>query len=61
MGAAVASVLGYSAVTCVLAACTRRLTGIALATLFLPSRRDLHQIRDRVQIQLSGLAARQAG
>lgn len=58
VGAAVASVLGYGAVTCVLAVSVRRLTGCALTTVFLPSPRDLQQIRARVQLQFGGVAAK---
>jgi len=61
MGAAVASVLGYSAVMCTLAAFTRRLTGCSLTTLFWPSQGDIQQIRERVRLQLTGAVAKQAG
>jgi Na+-driven multidrug efflux pump len=61
MGAAVASVLGYSAVACALAVFTRRLTGCSLTTLFWPSRRDFRQILERIQLQFSGTVAKQAG
>jgi O-antigen/teichoic acid export membrane protein len=50
MGAALASLLGYSAVTATLALCIRRLTGCSLSTLFWPSQRDLRRIRDRVHL-----------
>jgi O-antigen/teichoic acid export membrane protein len=50
MGAAVASLLGYGAVTCTLALCIRRLTGCSLSTLFWPNQRDIRRIRDRVHL-----------
>jgi Na+-driven multidrug efflux pump len=61
MGAAVASVLGYSAVMVTLAVFVRRLTGCSLSTLFRPNQRDIRQIRERVQLQLSAAVAKQAG
>ena len=60
MGAAIASVLGYSAVMCTLVVCIRRRTGCSLTALFRPNQRDFQQIRARVQLPLSALA-KQAG
>lgn len=56
VGAAVASVLGYSTVLATLVVFIRRLTGCSLATLFLPSQHDIRKIRDRVQPPLTAVA-----
>jgi Na+-driven multidrug efflux pump len=61
MGAAIASVLGYSAVTCTLAVSTRKLTGCSFATLFQPNQRDIQQIRARIRLQFAGPVAKQVG
>jgi O-antigen/teichoic acid export membrane protein len=61
MGAAIASVLGYSAVMGTLVVFVRRLTGCSLTTLFWPNHRDIQQIRDHVQLQLAGGVAKQVG
>ena len=49
MGAAVASLLGYSTVALTLIVSSSRVTGLSVATLLCPSRQDCRQIRARLQ------------
>lgn len=50
MGAALASLFGYSAVTIALIAASAHYTGQSIATLLWPNRRDLEQMRERLVI-----------
>ena len=61
IGAALASLFGYSAVAVALGVSSLRLTGYRATNLFCPQVRDIQRILQRVQFGVSNVSARQAG